>query len=245
MNTIALKRANRSTLHDDVMAQMIEAIKSNHWAPGSRLPGEKALAKTFAVSRACIREVLKALAYSGVLQAHPGQGTFLSENADKILNGTHVAAQIFSDSSYADLMEVRQLLESQAAYWAALRGKPEDFDLLERILQGEERGESLDDIHDAFHNAIVEISGNKVLVKLLDSLRAEIWAQREFHYSILPDEDKREHWKVLEAMRSKSPHEARKAMISHVNFFWRKRYDDENASPVKKTTPAPEEGSTS
>lgn len=219
------------------MAQMIEAIKNNHWAPGSRLPGEKALAETFAVSRACIREVLKALAYSGVLQARPGQGTFLSENADKILAGSRMVTDIFSDSSYTELIEIRQLLEGQAAYWAALRAGHKDIERLEHILRGEERGEPLDEVHDAFHNAIVEISGNKVLIKLLDSLRAEIWAQREFHYSILPDEDRREHWKVLEAMRTKSPRKAWETMIRHVNFFWKKQYREEKNLLTKKTAP--------
>jgi GntR family transcriptional repressor for pyruvate dehydrogenase complex len=233
-----LKHANRSTLHDDVMAQMIAAIKENHWTPGSRIPGEQSLAATFGVSRTCIREVLKALAHSGVLEAHPGQGTFLSENADRILNGTQLAVTMFSDSSYTELMEIRQLLEGQAAYWATQRATPADLDRLEYILRGEERGESLNDIHDAFHNAIVEISGNRLLVKLLDSLRGEIWAQRKFHYSILPDEDRREHWKVLEAMRSKSPQKAWEAMIHHVNYFWKKQYEAEkNASVRKGRTP--------
>jgi len=229
-----LKHANRSTLHDDVMAQMIKAIKENHWAPGSKLPGEQALAATFGVSRTCIREVLKALAHSGVLEAHPGQGTFLSANADRILNGTQLAVTMFSDSSYTELMQIRQLLEGQAAYWAAERATPEDIDKLEYILRGEERGESLYDIHDTFHNAIVEISGNHLLTKLLNSLRSEIWAQREFHYSLLPDTDRREHWKVLEAMKSGSPHKAREAMVRHVNFFWKKKYDTENDAPEKK-----------
>ena len=215
------------------MAQMINAIKENHWAPGGRLPGEQALAATFGVSRTCIREVLKALAHSGVLEAHPGQGTFLSENADRILNGTQLAVTMFSDSSYTELMEIRQLLEGQAAYWAAQRATPEDLDRLEYILKGEERGESLNDIHDAFHNAIVEISGNKLLFKLLDSLRGEILAQRKFHYSILPDEDRREHWKVLEAMRTKSAQKAWEAMIHHVNYFWKKRYEAEKKEASK------------
>lgn len=206
------------------MAQMVEAIRNNHWAPGSKLPGEKVLAETFGVSRACIREVLKALAYSGVLQAHPGQGTFLSEDADRILNGTR-AGEIFSDSSYTELMEIRRLLEGQAAYWATERAEPGDLDHLEYILRGEERGESLNEVHDAFHNAIMEISGNRLLVRLLGSLRAEIVEQREFHYTILPDDDRREHWRVLEAMRTRNPQKACEAMIRHVNYFWKKQYD--------------------
>lgn len=219
-----LKHANRSTLHDDVMVQMVSAIKKNLWAPGSKLPGEQVLADTFGVSRTSIREVLKALAYSGVLEARPGQGTFLSENAERILSGTQLTAAMFSDSSYTELMQIRQLLEGQAAYWASERATPEDVARLEYILNGEERGEDLNDVHERFHDAIVEMSGNKLLVKLLEFMRSEIWVQRRFHYSFLPDKDRREHWKVLDAIKTGSPTKAWKAMIRHVNFFWKKLY---------------------
>lgn len=228
-----LKHANRSTLHDDVMLQMIQAIKNNHWPPGSKLPGEQALAATFGVSRTSIREVLKALAYSGVLEARPGQGTFLSKNAERILNGTELASTIFSDSSYKDLMEIRRLLEGQAAYWATERATPEDIEKLESILNGEERGESLNDIHDRFHDALIELSGNKLLVKLSGFLRSEVSSQRELHYTLLPDEDRREHWKVLESIKSGVPAKAQKAMIQHVNFFWKKHYETEEDSAKK------------
>ena len=220
-----LKHANRSTLHDDIMDQMITAIKEKHWLPGDKLPGEKTLADTFGVSRACMREVLKALAHSGVLEAHPGQGTFLSQSADKILNGTQFVSAMFSEFTYAELMEVRRLLEGQAAYWAAGRATPESIERLESILRRETGGNSMSEIHeihDSFHNAIVEISGNRLLVKLHNSLRSEIMAQREFHYSVLPAEDLKQHWAILEAVKAHSPERAWKEMLKHVDFYWKK-----------------------
>jgi GntR family transcriptional repressor for pyruvate dehydrogenase complex len=225
-----LKHANRSTLYDDIMFQMVNAIRDGHWASGSRLPGEQLLAGTFGVSRACIREVLKALTYTGVLEAHPGHGTFVSKNASKILNGTQLMEGMLSDSfSYSELMEIRRLLEGQAAYWAAERSDAEDIERLEHILRGEERGEPLYDIHDAFHNAIIDMAGNRMLVKLLSFLRVDIWTQRKFHSGILPDGDRREHWNVLNAIKTGSPAKARKAMLQHVDFFWKKqRHDQED-----------------
>jgi GntR family transcriptional repressor for pyruvate dehydrogenase complex len=217
-----LKPANKSTLHKDIMTQMIQAIRDKHWEPGSKLPGEQMLAATFGVSRNCMREVLKALEHSGVVEARPGHGTFLSLNADRIVDGADVATAIFEDSSYNELMEVRRLLEGQAAYSAAERATPEDLEMLENILRGEERGESLDTIHNRFHDAVVEISGNRLLKKLLETLKSEIQAQRQFHYAVLPDQDRLEHWKVLEAIKTREPGKAWKAMLQHVDYFWRK-----------------------
>ena len=204
------------------MEQMINAIKEGQWAPGSMLPGEKTLAETFGVSRACIREVLKALAHAGVLEARPGQGTFLSTSADKVLNGTQFSQAMFSEFSYTELVEVRRLLEGQAAYWAAERATPESIEKLESILKGDEAGGSIAEIHDRFHTALVEMSGNRLLVKLHNSLRSEIIAQREFHYSVLSDADPKQHWEIFEAVKSRSPDKAWKAMLKHVDFYWKK-----------------------
>jgi GntR family transcriptional repressor for pyruvate dehydrogenase complex len=224
-----LKPANKSTLHKDIMDQMIKAIQDKLWAPGSKLPGEQALAATFGVSRNCMREVLKALEHAGVVEAKPGHGTFLSANADKIANGATVATALFEDSSYSDLMQIRRLLEGQAAYSAAERATPEDLEKLERILKGEE-GESLDEIHDRFHETVVDISGNRLLKKMLESLRNEIREQRQFHYKVLTDEDRLEHWKVLEAIKSRDSGKAWKAMLKHVDYFWKKPGQVKNAN---------------
>lgn len=224
-----LKPANKSTLHKDIMAQMIQAIQDKLWVPGSKLPGEQTLAATFGVSRNCMREVLKALEHGGVVEAKPGHGTFLSPNADKIADGTGVATALFEDSSYSDLMQIRRLLEGQAAYSAAERATPEDMEKLEAILRGKD-GESLDAIHERFHEAVVDISGNRLLKKMLESLRSEIREQRQFHYKVLTDEDKLEHWKVLEAIKSRDSGKAWKAMLKHVDYFWKKPGQVKNAN---------------
>jgi GntR family transcriptional repressor for pyruvate dehydrogenase complex len=224
-----LKPANKSTLHKDIMDQMVKAIQDKLWAPGSKLPGEQALAATFGVSRNCMREVLKALEHAGVVEAKPGHGTFLSANADKIADGTGVASALFEDSSYSDLMQIRRLLEGQAAYSAAERATPEDLEKLEKILNGEE-GESLDEIHERFHETVVDISGNRLLKKMLESLRNEIREQRQFHYKVLTDEDRLEHWKVLEAIKTRDSGKAWKAMLKHVDYFWKKPGQVKNAN---------------
>ena len=217
-----LKRAYRSTLHGDIMQQMIMAIKEKQWTPGSKLPSELELAETFGVSRTSIREVLKALAHSGVLEAHPGRGTFLSASAEEIVSGTTLTAAMFSEYPYTELIEVRRLLEGQAVYWATERATPEDIDRLEDILKGGERGETSYEVHDKFHTAIVAMSGNKLLMKLMEFLRSEIVAQREFHYSVLPEADRQQQWQILKAIKSRSPQKAWEVMVKHIKVFWEK-----------------------
>lgn len=217
-----LKHATRATLHDNIMEQMITAIKEKHWEPGTKLPGEQSLAVTFGVSRACIREVLKALAHSGVLEARPGQGTYLTWDADEILNGNQLTSAMFSEFSYSELTEIRRLIEGQAAYWAAERASPESIKNLENILQSEGKGKTKTEVHNLFHKAIVEMSGNRLLVKLHDTLRNEIFSQKEFHFSVLPDQDLEQQWEIFYAVKAHAPEKAWKAMLKHVDLYWKK-----------------------
>jgi GntR family transcriptional repressor for pyruvate dehydrogenase complex len=217
-----LKHATRATLHDDIMEQMITAIKEKHWEPGTKLPGEQSLAATFGVSRACIREVLKALAHSGVLDARPGQGTFLTLDADRILSGDQLSTVMFSEFSYAELTEIRRLMEGQAAYWAAERASPESIEKLENILLSAGKGNSKTEVHKEFHKMIVEMSGNRLLMKLHDTLRTEILSQKEFHFTVLPVEDLDQQWEIFNAVKAHAPEKAWKAMLKHVDLYWKK-----------------------
>lgn len=72
--TNPFKPISRVNLHSEVMQQITAAIQSGQWKSGSKLPGEIALAEMFQVSRTCIREVLKALAYSGVVESRSASG---------------------------------------------------------------------------------------------------------------------------------------------------------------------------
>lgn len=223
--TTMFKPASRNTLHSEVMQQMTTAIQNGEWEIGNKLPGEIALADMFQVSRTCIREVLKALAYSGIVEARPGLGTFLREMPQSP-SASDALAALLGGSSYTSVLEMRQLLEGQAAYWAVERATPEEIDKLEDILKGEERGETLKDVHTKFHNAVIAMSKNPILIHILTEFHEEFRKYRELNYALLPDADRLEHWKVFEAIKSGSPAKARKAMHQHITFVWKKDRKD-------------------
>ncbi len=211
------KPINRVNLHSEVMQQITAAIRSGQWQPGSRLPGEIALAEMFQVSRTCIREVLKALAYSGVVESRSGVGTFLREIPSE---EPSLVMDLLSSSDYVDVLEMRKLLEGQAAYWATERATPEEIAELEKILRQD--GWTLKEIHTAFHDRVTALSKNPVLIHMLTEFQEQFKKQRELNFVILPDEDRLEHWKVMEAIKSGSPAKARKAMHQHIDYIWKK-----------------------
>ncbi|MBI3998745.1 MAG: FadR family transcriptional regulator, partial [Armatimonadetes bacterium] len=66
-----------------VAEQLIEAIRSNVYRVGSRLPPERVIAEQMGVSRPSVREALSALQLAGVLESRPGDGTYVVELPDR------------------------------------------------------------------------------------------------------------------------------------------------------------------
>lgn len=75
---------------DRVTARLVSNIKqmilSGSLPPGSKLPPERELAKDFGVNRATLRQVLKVLEIMGVLSQRVGDGTYLNDSAELILD---------------------------------------------------------------------------------------------------------------------------------------------------------------
>lgn len=209
----------KTNLHSEVLKQLTGAIRSGRWQPGAKLPGESALASQFGVSRTCIREVLKALVYAGLVTTRRGVGTFVREaptpgGADSAVLG------LLSSPDYEELLEVRKLLEGQAAFLAAERATPEELRELEAILRDD--APSLKEKHKRFHRKVGELSKNRLLITLLEYVAERFKAERDLNFVMLPDEDRLEHWKIFEAIAGGSGARARNAMMRHIDSFWKK-----------------------
>jgi DNA-binding FadR family transcriptional regulator len=70
-----LKPVSRVTLGEQVAAQLAEQISGGRWRPGDRLPSESELCAALRIGRSTLREALKSLAFVGLVQMRPGEGT--------------------------------------------------------------------------------------------------------------------------------------------------------------------------
>jgi GntR family transcriptional repressor for pyruvate dehydrogenase complex len=152
--------------HEFVAHELLVLILSGRFRPGDRLPPERQLALGFGVSRPTIRQALRVLAASGLVESRIGSGTFVvGEPAGE---GAATGAD-----SLRDVMETRLVFEVGAVRIAARRveRRGEDLDLLSAIVEALERRAEHDsypiEIDVAFHRAIVQLTGNDHLVQLV------------------------------------------------------------------------------
>jgi GntR family transcriptional repressor for pyruvate dehydrogenase complex len=207
----------------------METVSQGVWNPGSRLPSEQALATQFDVSRNCIREVLKALALSGVVEAQPGRGTFLSSNALRQLNGSKVMTAMLDKSSLHELVEIRCLIEGQIAYWVAERGSDSQIENLKKILMRKEK--SFLDNHKKFHETLMKIVNNSLLSRFLESIKDEMEISRRRFQNMTPqtlEEYNARHMRIYERIKARDKEGARKAMVDHILDAWQYLQEEEN-----------------
>lgn len=102
-----------STFHENI-SKIRKLIVQSSLVPGDRLPSERELAETLAISRASVREALRALSFLGIVETRRGGGTFLCEQ------DRHRYIEILSEfivtkqTKATDIIEMLKLLERMA-----------------------------------------------------------------------------------------------------------------------------------
>lgn len=221
-STLSLEPIKRVTATEEVTRRLIGLINSGGLKPGDRLPPERALAAQLQVGRTTIREALKLLTLSGLLEARRGSGTFVRENYFNFV-AHHIHWPTLLRARDVDLIfEVREALEVQTARLAAERATPEETEaiavyrnLLELGARDVQRETEIDI---EFHRAIAIAAHSDLLLQLLfsveDLLREYIALSTTMTDNVRSTVQ--EHEAVFEAIRSRDPEAAARAMARHL-----------------------------
>src|SRR5262245_43752038 len=113
---------SRNPLYLQVAESLREAIIAGALAPGDALPTERDLSESFGVSRASVREALRALQAQGLVSSTGSPSrTVVAEGAGEHARDAMVTLLRLNGVGVDDLMEFRSLLEA-GALAAAARG---------------------------------------------------------------------------------------------------------------------------
>ena len=115
-----------------VLEQIIEAIKSGEYKPGDKLPPERVIAEQTGVSRPSVREALISLQLSGIVERHPGDGTYVQNISDNTIS--QAIALLESNKSLPEIFELQKMLEIGVAELAVDKATPNDFAAMEEAL---------------------------------------------------------------------------------------------------------------
>ncbi len=222
--TIALEPIERMTVSEEISKKLIDLINSGALRPGDKLPSERELMEQLHVSRASIREALRSLSLAGLLETHPGNGTYVSECFSSLIADQVEWSALLGEKDFLELVEVREPLEIQAAGLAAERATVTQLEELRQAIErlrtnpGDVEQEVVADL--AFHTIIAEMARNRVLYRLTLSLRNLLreYLKRATAATRMNMSTVEEHQAILEAIEEGDEAKARQAMIRHLHI---------------------------
>jgi len=182
--TVILDAMSSSPLrnfHHQLVDTLGSSIVAGRYAEGTQLPTEPELADTYGASRLIIREAMKSLAAKGLVSIRPRTGTHVLPRSQWNLFDTSVlewyGRRPPDKKLMADLMELRQAIEPQAARLAAMRAAPTDIEALHAAYQAMASARNRSDYIAAdleFHGAVLRASGN-VFIQQLEKALSAVW----------------------------------------------------------------------
>lgn len=143
---------------------------------GDKIESDRVLAKKMNVGRSAIREALKVLDVLGMIDIHPGQGTYISSNESNFFI-IPLSWSLFLNGNQVDsIIAVRNLLEVKAAELAAVCTKKESLDKLaavsHRIHEAYKKQDYKEFLNEdiEFHTCIAECSDNQVIYSMSETI---------------------------------------------------------------------------
>jgi DNA-binding FadR family transcriptional regulator len=213
-------------LSDQVTRALARRIAKGEIGDGVPPPTELEICQEFGVSKTTAREVIRSLAERGFVEVRQGRRMHVRDSSDwnqldpmmiELIDDPETARRYLADVHY-----VRTLIEPEVAARAAISASDA------QIGRARESLAAMAALHDdpdayleadvAFHRELAAATGSVILAFVLDSLGELQRLSRRVTNRLLrrlPDAT-REHRRILDAVVSHEPEEARKAMQVHL-----------------------------
>jgi GntR family transcriptional repressor for pyruvate dehydrogenase complex len=217
-------------IYEEIVEQIKQLMVGGELKPGDKLLPERELAERLKVSRASVREAIRALEMMGFVEIRPGDGTFVRDtNTGDIIQPLAMFLAV-EKSSLLEMFQIRMIFETATARMAAEQASEEEVShiksALEKMIkslnvQDSEKGEEYDT---AFHYAVAEATHNGLLIRLFrtiseDFSRAVSAARRQLYTDQHnPHKIIDQHRRIYEAIKNHNPDLAAQTMLEHLTY---------------------------
>jgi len=216
-----LRPISTRSIYQELQERIKEYVVLNNLQPGDPLPTEAQLAEQLGVSRAVVREGLRALESLGVIHSKRGEGRYVSSfSLDPILQNLGYS-MLVDVEDVEEILAVRQRLEEGFIGEAIAAMKEETLAQLRALVaemrRKAEAGQVFRQEDLKFHRLIYETIGNRLLLKLLDVFW-EVYKNLRDQTLLLPTNlpaEAENHRAILQAIEDKQVEEARRRIADH------------------------------
>jgi GntR family transcriptional repressor for pyruvate dehydrogenase complex len=227
MHEVELRKIGSVRVFEQVAEQLRRLITEGHLEPGDQLPSELRLSQALEVSRASVREALRLLESTGLIEVKTGAGTFVAPPRFSFTTtGDAIEWLVSRRDSLLHLLEVRESVEGLTAALAAPAIRDEQLAQLQGIVDRQrELADSVSNVDQEleldvrFHALIAQASRNTIAQDIVnaivpvffDSNRVVLYLSREAMEKTLA-----EHQRIVDALAAGDAKKAELAMRAHI-----------------------------
>lgn len=217
----------KDRLYKKIIQSIMSFIEENNMKPGERLPSERALAELLDVSRTTVKEAVSVLEANGIVHIRQGVGIFLAASNSEQFQKEISEILVNQKGRFQEMIELRQAIEGDAAYYAAERITPMQKEKLtkayEELILAESAGRTTitEDLN--FHLSISEASNNNLLFEVMKliSSRMEVFLIQNRAKMVEGTEQIKnvtnEHSQIYDSIINGEPDLAKQAMWDHLH----------------------------
>src|SRR5690606_423345 len=166
IHQLRLRSAGAQALASHLLAE----IGSGRIPVGVKLPGERELGERFGTSRGSVRRVLAALRDAGWITQTVGSGTFAARPAHEMPVNESGAGLLSDQTSPAELMEARLLIEPLMPALIVRHATRADFERMHDCLIQGERAQTIEDFEHwdgELHQTLAQATHNHFFLQVL------------------------------------------------------------------------------
>lgn len=157
-------------VYEHVIEQIKDMIASGKLKKGDKLPPERDLVEQLQVSRASIREAIRALQIIGLIECRQGGGNYISENFEDSLFEPLSIMFVLQNGKPEEILELRKIVEVETAALAAEKITDSELKEIKDIIDHLEESSDEDlnaKLDKELHYKIASASNNILVVSVL------------------------------------------------------------------------------
>lgn len=209
-----------------IVDQIRALIHQGQLEPGDRLPSERELCTSFGVSRVTIRDALRVLESSGLIEIRVGAhgGAYVTAPTTSTISAGLTDMLAMSSLTGAEITEARIIFELGIIELVCERALEDDFAALEEICTRSfaslESGHYDMDLSAEFHVRLAKSAHNRTLDLIVESFQGPLrysLIEAQHAAPVMGDPGVVEHQKLLQALRDRDPALARDILYRHLS----------------------------
>ena len=220
-----LNRVNDRRISELIVDQVRSLIHEGKLKPGDRLPPEREMCERFGVSRVTVREALRVLEASGLVEIHVGAhgGAYVTQPSSDKVRDSIVDLLTLSSVKASDVTEVRMVLEVGIIPILCAKADETDLSALYEICDKQEaalKGGDYDvSLSAEFHSRLAEATHNTAFAMLIHSFHGPLLMSLAKAQKTAPEMGRRgldEHRAILAAIKANDPAAGERIMREHL-----------------------------